>query len=181
VNGDKLHPMERCDECGFDYDGLTGREAAGVFNAHAAAISELLQSNDDVHVRVRPRPSVWSAIEYTCHVRDVLLMQRERVFLVLVEDTPQFAPMYRDQRVENARYDQEEIPDLIRELGVAAELMVKLGEMLSDDQLARQCIYGFPEPTERDLDWVFRHTAHELIHHEMDIHRSVSKSIRAIP
>ena len=51
-----------------------------------------------VHLR-RPSPEQRSPIEYACHVRDVALMQRNRVYVALVEDEPSFKPMYRDERV----------------------------------------------------------------------------------
>lgn len=166
--------MEQCQECGFDYEALIPQEAAKLFKPHAVAVSALLWGRDDTSLRARPEPSVWSAIEYACHVRDVLLMQRERIYLTLVEDTPRFAPMYRDQRVENAGYAHEDTQELTEELAVAANLMTKVFRGLSDEHLARHCIFGYPESSERDLSWVIRHTAHEVVHHEMDVRRILS-------
>ncbi|WP_406044517.1 hypothetical protein OG799_08560 [Micromonospora sp. NBC_00898] len=39
---------------------------------------------------------VWSPLEYTCHVRDVLRVQGERLALALVTEEPEFTPMGRD-------------------------------------------------------------------------------------
>jgi hypothetical protein len=47
-------------------------------------------------VVVRPEPEVWSALEYACHVRDMLLVQRDRAVLVQVEDRQSVACMHRD-------------------------------------------------------------------------------------
>jgi hypothetical protein len=43
-------------------------------------------------LRTRPEEGVWSALEYACHVRDVFLVQRDRLYTALVEDTPTFTP-----------------------------------------------------------------------------------------
>ena len=108
-------------------------------------------------------------LEYGCHVRDVLLVQRERMLLSLVEETPHVVSMYRDVRAYNARYNNESLSEVAQELVVAANLAAKLVEVLSTDQLGRYCIYSYPEPKRRDLAWVTRHTVHEVVHHERDV------------
>ena len=68
-----------------------------------------------VTIRTRPGPRIWSALEYACHVRDVFLVLRERLYLALVEECPSFAPMYRDERASLARYGAEEPADVGRD------------------------------------------------------------------
>lgn len=160
-----------CGECGFAYDGLSIPDAPSTFRAMAERIAEDLMSGDDAAVRMRPVAGTWSMLEYACHVRDTLLVQRERILLALVEDTPRFAPMYRDARVVDAGYDREARHDVVDGLAVGTHLLVKVVDHLSDAQLARRCIYGYPEPRERDVAWVIRHSVHELVHHEMDVRR----------
>jgi hypothetical protein len=87
--------------------------------------------------------------EYACHLRDVLLVQRERVHLALVEDTPHFVSMYRDARVDNARYDRETADDEAQELAMAGNLFMNVIDGLSTEQLARRCIYKLPRRAER--------------------------------
>ena len=126
-------------------------------------------------LRTRPAPDVWSAIEYSCHVRDVLLIQRDRVILALVERLPSFPRMYRDERVSLTGYQQEPLQDLLAELDVATNLFAKVFDRLSTEQMSRQCIYNFPEPTERDIAWLGRHTVHEATHHLGDIRAVLDK------
>jgi len=123
--------------------------------------------------KVRPTAEVWSPLEYGCHYRDVLLAQRERVLLALVEERPTFASIYREQRVELARYNSEEVDTVVAEVEMAAELIAWVFEGLSSEQLARPCIYNYPEPRERTVEWLADHTLHEGEHHLRDIERQL--------
>jgi DNA segregation ATPase FtsK/SpoIIIE, S-DNA-T family len=122
-------------------------------------------------LRLRPAPATWSALEYASHLRDVFLVQRDRVVLALVVDEPTFAPMSRDERVGLARYNDDQPAAVAGELVMAADLLARLLERLDTVQLARTCIYNYPGPTERDIGWVGRHTLHEAIHHLGDVRR----------
>jgi hypothetical protein len=164
--------MDHCTECGFDFESLAIPDATSTLRAATERLAEDLLSGDDAAVHARPDPSTWSVIEYGCHVRDVLLVQRDRILLTLVEDKPGFAPMHREARAEHAHYDRESALEVGQELGVAANLAAKVIGQLSPEQLERRCIYNHPEPTERDLTWMVRNTVHEVIHHELDV-RSV--------
>jgi len=132
-------------------------------------------------IRTRPAPRVWSALEYACHVRDVFLVQRERVYLTLVEECPSFARMYRDERASLARYYAEDHDDVGRELKLAAEMLAWAFEGLDEAQLQRRCIYNFPGPQERTVLWLGRHAVHEGEHHLHDVDaalRSAAATVR---
>jgi len=123
----------------------------------------------ELRIRARPNPRTWSALEYSCHVRDVFLIQRERVYLALVEECPSFARMYRDERASLARYAEQASEEVGRELKVAAELLAWAFAGLEDSQLQRRCIYAFPEAHERTVLWLGRHSVHEGEHHLRDV------------
>jgi hypothetical protein len=182
---------DHCAECGFTYDeaGITRAAGAGGTTGAAEAggtsdLARTLRSLASQHVALlegpgvepllatRPAPQVWSALEYTCHVRDVLLVQHDRVILALVEESPSFPRMYRDERVALAGYPEERPEEVARELLVAANLAGKVFERLSAEQARRLCIYNFPGPTERNVAWLGVHTVHEASHHLRDV-RSV--------
>lgn len=135
-----------------------------------------------ITIRTRPGPRIWSALEYACHVRDVFLVVRERLYLTLVEDCPSFAPMYRDERASLARYAAEEPDDVGRELKVAAELLAWAFEGLDDAQLQRRCICNLPEARERTVLWLGRDAVHEGEHHLRDVDaalRSAAATLRS--
>jgi hypothetical protein len=162
--------MTACPECGFAYGASPRQELAATLRASADAYPARLTANADT-VRRRGSPEQWSPLEYSCHVRDVLLMQRDRVYVALVEDEPSFKPMYRNERVVFDRYDIQ-TPDLVGEQVVmAADLLCRGLDGLDDAQWVRPLIYGFPDPARRDVEWVAHHTLHELVHHLADIDR----------
>jgi hypothetical protein len=130
-------------------------------------------------LRSRPQPDTWSALEYTCHVRDVLLVQRDRTVLAVVETNPGFARMSRDERVAVARYDAHPPPQVVGQLGMAAELCATVFEGLTPDQWCRPLIYNYPTPAPRDIAWLARNTVHEVEHHLGDI-RSVIAAVMAV-
>jgi S-DNA-T family DNA segregation ATPase FtsK/SpoIIIE len=146
-----------CDECGWVYDSLDLR-------AHAAAFVDAFDGS-----RVRPALDVWSPLEYACHVRDVMRINLGRVARGLVEDTPSFAPMNRDERPAIYRYDEQD-PDVVaREIIDAAEALALVFDGMTDEHLARTVTYNWPVEMVRTLHWVGRHTVHELVHHRRDI------------
>jgi S-DNA-T family DNA segregation ATPase FtsK/SpoIIIE len=118
---------------------------------------------------------VWSGLEYACHVRDVVLIQRDRILLALVESCPSFAPMYREQRVELADYHAHSPDDVADQVLLATDLCATVLAGLRSEQWARPSIYNFPVPTERDVAWLGRHTLHECVHHFGDIDRGIAE------
>ncbi len=167
--------MAACPECGFDYEATTLAAAGERIRLEVGSIGDMLLGGLDDAINHRPRAGVWSPLEYACHVRDVLLAQRERTLLALVEDNPSFVPMYRDERAVVARYSAESADDVAAQLGMASELFVRLFEGFDDEQLARPCRYNFPKPTQRNVGWLAVHTAHEVVHHADDIREGLKR------
>ena len=58
-----------CPECGFDTRSFPRAAVPHLLHENAAAWSAVLVRPGDL--RRRPRPDVWSPLEYACHVRDV--------------------------------------------------------------------------------------------------------------
>ena len=166
--------MERCDSCRFIYadvdaSALPPRLAAFGQRYLALLLPPARPPAWDSILRTRPAEGVWSALEYACHVRDVFLVQRDRLYMALVEDKPDFAPMYRDQRVTLARYNMQDPEEVAAQLATAARLMAQAFDGLDAVQLQRLCIYNFPAPAERPVLWIGQHTVHEGEHHLRDI------------
>ncbi len=172
--------VDICEECGFDYEDhptdvvVDELAALGVAYGRRLATKDSSRERDVLHYH--PAPGIWSVLEYACHVRDVLLAQRERLFLALVEDRPSFAPIYRDRRAVLARYEDEDPFRLADEIAMAAGLIAWALAGLDTTAWARRCIYNFPEPAERSVEWLAQHTLHEGVHHLFDIDRILSSA-----
>jgi S-DNA-T family DNA segregation ATPase FtsK/SpoIIIE len=182
--------MDLCDQCGFVYDEAAVADIPPRLRAAEAAYRAVLDGRPgppagpddrDTLLRRRPDPGTWSALEYTCHVRDVLLVQRDRAILALVETNPGFARMHRDERVGLARYDAHPPAQVAAQLGVAAELCATVFEGLTLEQWDRPLIYNYPAPAPRDLAWLARNTLHEVDHHLGDIRAVIARVTPAGP
>jgi hypothetical protein len=169
--------VERCAECGFVYDDHPRDIVVAELASLGPRYRERLEPDDPGRLsalRRRPGPDVWSALEYAGHVRDVLLAQRERLFLALVEEGPSFAPIYRDRRAELARYAEEDPAVVTDELEMAAHLFARSLAGLDPAAWDRTCTYNYPEPVVRTVAWLAAHTLHEGEHHLADIDRGLA-------
>jgi hypothetical protein len=160
--------MDRCEGCGFEYDlGEAPIANAAIVQGSKDLVSILNDNAADV--TTRREPQIWSPLEYGCHVRDVLLVQRERVLAARSMDRPSFNPMGREERVQYDGYAEQDITDVARQLSDAARLFANVLSRLSPQDWDRSVMYNYPGPCERSLRWVAVHTVHELHHHTLDV------------
>ncbi|MEO6084127.1 MAG: DinB family protein [Umezawaea sp.] len=165
--------MDQCLECGFTYVPAEAPEAASAIREGTATVDEVLLGRAPDDLAKRRQPDTWSPLEYACHLRDVLLVQRERVLAALWADRPVCASMGRDERVEHDGYGEQDPVDVARQLTDAARLFTNLLDRLAPTAWSRVVVYPYPEPVERSLRWVAVHTVHEVRHHLLDIRRQV--------
>lgn len=163
--------MDHCAECGFMYDLADADRAAEAILAGAAEAGAALRGPGDK--RTRRRPDVWSPLEYACHLRDVLLVQRERVLAARRNDRHVCTPMGRDERVDHDGYGEQDPEDVARQLTDAARLFANVLDRLHAEDWTRVLVYNYPRPTEVSLRWVAVHTAHEVRHHLGDMRRQL--------
>jgi hypothetical protein len=163
---------EHCDECGFGYDTGSAR-AAGAAITEACAEAATLLIRHPTRAPTRQEAETWSALEYGCHLRDVLLVQRERVLLALRVEQPAPEPMGREERVVFDGYGEQLPTDVARQLRDASALFTHVLDRLDDDQWDRTLVYNYPTPAPRSLRWVAVHTEHEARHHLADIRRQL--------
>jgi hypothetical protein len=163
--------MERCDDCGFVYDLELASTAADEIVDLAGRMASIIRDREPSAVKQRADPQTWSVLEYGCHVRDVLLVQRERVLLALRVDQPDVVPMGRDERVEADGYNEQRQADVARQLEDAALLFTGVLRRLDARSWDRTLIYNYPSPAPRSVRWVAVHTLHEVMHHLGDVHR----------
>ena len=139
-----LPGVERCGECGFAYDVSAAPWAGREIRAGAAELAAIL-TDGTAGLAARREPARWSPLEYGCHVRDMLVVQRERLLAARRLDRPVAEPMGRDERAELDGYAGQDPADVARQLGDAALLLAGDLARLGDPDWDRTLIYTYPE------------------------------------
>jgi hypothetical protein len=160
-----------CGECGYDYESLDRRQVLDAVGSLAAQHRQLLSSVPPDLLRDHPLPGSWSALEYGCHVRDMLRFQQERISLAQVADTPEFVSMRRDERAIEERYNAQDPLVVGSEIVMAARQLAVTLTLLDAPGWLRTGIYPWPVREVRTVEWIGRRTAHELGHHLFDERR----------
>ncbi len=160
--------MDRCARCGFEYDLADAPSAGPAIVTGVSRFAALLRGAR-TDLRCRPQPGTWSPLEYGCHLRDVLLVQRERVLAARRADGPSFEPMGRDERVDHDGYGEQDPEAVARQMTDAATLFANVLSRLDGADWERTVHYNFPARLERSLRWVAVHTVHEVRHHLSDV------------
>ena len=157
--------LERpCPECGFDAPALDLGSVPDLIGGNAAGWAVVL---GEAGCRDRPRPSVWSPLEYACHVRDVHRLFLERLRLMLDQEDPVFANWDQDEAAVSGGYDRQD-PDLVAsELAAAAAAVAATYAGVAGAQWQR--------PGRRSNGTVFtvdtfaRYHLHDVVHHLVDV------------
>ncbi|MDN5859435.1 MAG: DinB family protein [Pseudonocardia sp.] len=164
-----------CEECGFHYGGVARTRIGPRIRTLCVAYTDVLTSTPPGLLRRRPRPAVWSPLEYACHVRDVLVVQRHRVDLIQRDHEPDLAPMGREERVTRDRYNQQSPARVAAEIATAAEQFVDRLAELDPDAWLRRGAYSWPVRCLRTVEWIGRHTVHEGEHHLRDLREGIHR------
>lgn len=164
-DGDEL---ERCAVCAFAWDLVGPEEVGPRIVAGAHGLAQALRAHPGAATR-RPAPERWSALEYAAHLRDVLLHVRDRLIIALVEDDPEFTPLYPDRRVDLGLYAVDDVATVGTELEVAAGLFSRTFQQIDEAALRRKGHYLYPTTALRSLTWMAAQVVHEVEHHRDDV------------
>jgi hypothetical protein len=156
-----------CPDCGFDSATVVLEDVPEMVRSIAAQWPELLAHP---MAAVRPTDDQWSAVEYGCHVRDVIALYDYRANLMMTEDDPTFPNWDQDVTAIEQRYDLADPAETAREI-------VAVGELGAERfaEVARQ--NGWARPGTRSdgaqftLDTFVRYMRHDPIHHIWDVHQ----------
>ena len=105
-----------CEECGFvpQQPETTGERLRATVPAWRQALASGAASE-------RPAPTVWSAVEYGCHVRDTCRLFRRRLELMLAEDDPEFPNWDQDRTAVEDDYFHQDPAEVTEALAAEAE------------------------------------------------------------
>ena len=155
---------ERCPECGFVAEEVDVRELPATVRALTARWQAALARSTAAE---RPRPGVWSVLEYGAHVRDVNRVFAERVRLMRGADDPLFDNWDQDAAAVEGRYAELDPSVVADELAEAAEAFAAEYDTVRPDELDR--------PGRRSNGSVFtvrslgRYYLHDVVHHLHDV------------
>lgn len=170
--------FEACPDCLADPSQTPDEELGTAIVREIAAWGRVLAAADPVAVRIRPGPDTWSALEYACHVRDLLPVMDTRVRTLLTSEDPVFEWWDHEAAVTEQRY-AEQVPVLVQEAaaGHARSFAATLGGV-TGDQWER---HAARRPGEVfTLRGLARFVLHEVIHHRDDAER-VLRSVPPAP
>lgn len=154
-----------CGECGFDASAIAPTDVAGLLRSSVIRWHTVLTLRNDV--RRRPRPDVWSPLEYACHVRDVFRVYASRLNRMLTEDGPHYPNWDQDQTAIDAEYARQDPDAVAEELSVEGVGVATLFESVVDDEWERT---GFrSDGAAFTVDTMSRYFLHDIVHHLHDV------------
>ncbi len=159
-----------CPECGFDGPSLDVTAMGAEIRANAAQWAKLL---DDPEVRTRPSPTTWSALEYAAHVRDVFLLYRERLRLMIEFDDPLYPNWDQDQTAVEQRYDLADPAVVATELTDAAAALADAFEALGPADWARPGRRS--DGSSFTVETFARYLLHDPTHHLVDVRSGLAR------
>jgi DinB superfamily len=128
-----------------------------LIRANAAGWTDVLTRDD---VAVRPSPTVWSPLEYACHVRDVFRLYDQRLHRMLGEDDPLFANWDQDETAVAERYWAHDPAVVAGELDDAAAAVAASFAAVSGAQWQRPGRRSDGAPFTRDVRPLLRPRPH---------------------
>jgi DinB family protein len=155
-----------CPECGFDASSLPPESVATLLRANADAWVRILRQ-PATELGHRPSGDRWSPLEYACHVRDVCVLYRERLGLMLREDDPLYPNWDQDATAIEGHYLEQEPASVAAQLLEAATRLADAFDAVRGEQWER--------PGRRSDGASFtvagfaRYMIHDPVHHLNDV------------
>ena len=153
-----------CPECGLDTRALDRTAVPQIVTGNAVGWQPVLDRPD---VRDRPEPTVWSPLEYACHVRDVFRVFGERLRRMLTEDDPLFANWDQDETAVAERYGEQDpalVGPALRDAAAAVAARFAGVTGAQWDRPGRRT-----DGTVFTVDSFARYFVHDPIHHLYDV------------
>lgn len=153
-----------CPECGLDTASFAREEIPAMIAANAAAWHGPLTAPGAAD---RPRPGTWSALEYGCHVRDVLRLYDYRLGLMLTEDDPLYPNWDQDETAVSCGYGAQDPIAVAAELALAADAVAAHFAAVTAGQWLRPGRRG--DGASFTVETFARYFIHDPTHHLWDV------------
>jgi len=153
-----------CPECGYDASAVSHTEVGERIRTDAAAWVHRLNRPG---VTERPRPAVWSTLEYGCHIRDVHRIFNGRVRMMLDEEEPRFPNWDQDATAVEDDYASQEPAVVAAELVGAADAMAETYAQVPDGAWSRRGLRS--NGSEFTIESISLYHLHDVVHHAHDV------------
>jgi len=169
-----------CPECGVDYGTLHPPFAINTIKSLPRRFTEALapaspSEDNEAIIRTRPAPDVWSAIEYTAHVSDLLDKFADVLKQMFEEHNPVIDFEDPDEQVVADKWNELPKDALLAQLSPNAAALIAQAERVTGDAWNRKAQFSWGE---RDLLTMLQNAAHEGVHHLKDV-ENVLKEVRS--
>jgi hypothetical protein len=155
----------RCEECGFDAAAVDCTNVADMLRSAVLQWQTVLTVRSDVHAR--PRPDVWSPLEYGCHVRDVCRVYTQRISRMLEEDGPHYPNWDQDRTAIDAAYASQNPNSVAEQLSVDGMALASMFDSVAGGEWQRT---GFrSDGAAFTVDTISRYFIHDIVHHLHDV------------
>jgi len=154
-----------CPECGLYTQSFVVAAIPAMLAVNAGQWPALLPGPGD-H-RHRPAPAKWSALEYGCHVRDVLRLYETRLTLMLTVAGPHYPNWDQDATAIEDRYADQDPPCVAAEIVSAADFIAARFASITGDRWQRT---GFrSDGAAFTVETFARYFIHDPVHHLYDV------------
>jgi DinB superfamily len=153
-----------CPECGFDPSTVHYTEIPDRIRTDAEDWVRRLSGPD---VTARPRPTVWSTLEYGCHIRDVHRIFNERVRMMLDEDEPRFPNWDQDATAIEDDYGSQDPSVVASELVDAADAVADTYTHVPAEAWSRRGLRS--NGNEFTVASIAIYHLHDIVHHAHDV------------
>jgi hypothetical protein len=157
--------QRRCPECGFAAESIEREGVASMLRSNATSWRSVLARDD-----VASRPAAgdrWSALEYACHVRDVLRLYDERLRLMLETDDPTYPNWDQDATAIESRYGESDPGVVAKEIVAAAEAIAARFESVHGAAWGRSGTRS--DGAHFTIETFATYLVHDPIHHLWDV------------
>jgi hypothetical protein len=162
---------ERCDACRFDGTTYDERSLLAALRSLGPRWRALLATAGD-HLRERPAPDVWSAIEYAAHSRDVTALHVYGVEQALTKTEPVFPEIAETLAESAAAMYADADPDVVAtELARHTTRLAEIADNAGHDAWSCGITVG---ERRSDVRRLLEHALHDSLHHVDDVERGLT-------
>ena len=155
---------EKCPQCGGEVGAIEVPQVGALVRATNLVWRDRLSLPDAAHI---PGPEVWSAVGYACHVRDVHILFRERLELMLTQDNPTFPDWNPDAAAAAGDYLNQDPAQVVAQLISEAEVTTAAFDAISPEDYERTGLRS--NGTLFTVRTLAQYYLHDVQHHVYDV------------